>query len=215
MVNRGKETDDAAGAVPGSAGIGCRDGCRSAEQLVPIREIERVQPVDDASRGVLRHRFDIDGVAAAIDDRGGGDSIGADIAARQVRGWRFPDSENRLLPKNRGGTATDALSVNRIYRVVFRSHIQNVLVSLPGNRKLVDEQGLTIDLAIYGELTDFPKSCCIHVAGGQRRFIQILPGALDVVVIGEHVGGGWPRTSRSPSVQHGLRGTAASENKDC
>jgi len=60
---------------------------------------------------------------------------------------------------------------------MFRGHIQNVLVSLSGDRQLAEEERLTIDLAINGELAHFSERRRIHAARGQQRLGGVHPAS--------------------------------------
>src|SRR6266436_1039263 len=113
-----------------------------------------MQAVEDISRGILGHSLYIDGIAGPVNNGRGRDAIWIDIAAGQARGIGrgFSLREDRRFPKDGGGTATDALRVHRVDGVVFRSHVQNVLVSLSRDRNLAEEERLAVDLAVDGNL---------------------------------------------------------------
>src|SRR5437868_7491974 len=136
------------------------------------------------------------------------DALPIYISARQVRRWRFPGGENGRFPKDCGRVAADALRVHRINGVVFGSHIQNVLGSFSRDGKLAQKERLTINLAIHRQLTHLSKRGRVHVCRRQRDFIQILPRALIVIVIGDDIGGRGRRRCRRVSVEDRTRRTA-------
>src|SRR6267143_6395533 len=109
-----------------------------------------MQTVEDISRGILGHSLYIDGITGPVNNRRRRDAIWTDVAAGQTCGIGrgFSLSESRRFPKDGGGTAADALRVHRVHGVVFRGHVQNVFVSLSGDRKLAEEERLAVDLAI-------------------------------------------------------------------
>src|SRR5712691_13114066 len=113
-----------------------------------------MQTVEDVSRGILGHSLYIDGIAGPVNHGRGRDAIWIDVAAGQARGIGrgFSLWENRRFPKDGGGAAADALRVHRVHGVVFRGHVQDVFVSLSGDRKLAEEERLAVNLAIDGEL---------------------------------------------------------------
>src|SRR5262249_2833656 len=150
-------------------------------------EIQRMQSVDDVSRGILRHGFDIDGIAVAIDDRRRGDPVWTDVAAQQVRGRSFSTQKNPDLPKDNNRTAADTACVHHIHTVVFNCHIQNVFVSLSRYNKLAYEESLPINLTIDREFADLSKRRRTDVAHDQHRFLQVLSRSLDVVMMSDYV----------------------------
>src|SRR6516162_4953166 len=164
-----------------------------------------MQAVDDVSRGILGHGLDLDGVAGAVYNRRGGDSVWTDIPARQARGGRLSAGQDAGFPEDRGGTTADALRVHRVDRVIFRGYVQNILVSLSRNPELAEKQRLAIDLAVHSKLAHFSKRCRIHIAGIQRGLFQVLAATLVVVVIGHYVRAGRPRGRRP--VNNRARGT--------
>src|SRR6266852_29425 len=107
-----------------------------------------MEPVNDVPRGILRHGLNIDGVAAAVDDRRSSDSVWTDIPARQARGRSFSIRQDPGLPHYRRRASADTLRIHRVHRVVFGGHVQYVFVSLSGDRKLAEEERLTINLPI-------------------------------------------------------------------
>src|SRR5437667_5387850 len=116
-----------------------------------------MQTMEDVFRGILGHGLDVDGVAGAVYNRRGGDSVWTDIPARQARGRRFSTGEDTGFPEDRGGTAANAFRIHCIDGVIFRGYVQNVLVSLSRNGQLAEKERLAIDLAVDSKLAHFSK----------------------------------------------------------
>src|ERR1700676_2017697 len=70
------------------------------------------------------------------------------------------------------------------------SRDQQVVSTIARDRDVRGVERLGVDQAIHRIKSEFAKLRGSHVAGGQDRFIQILAGAGDVVVVGQHIGGG-------------------------
>src|SRR5258708_20318663 len=121
------------------------------------------------ARRILGHRLDIDGVVGAVNNWCSRYAIWTDIAAGQARGRSFSIGEDPGLPQDSRRTAANALRIHRVDGVVFRGHVQNVFVSLSGDRKLAEEERLAVNLAIDGEFAFLPERNRVHFPGGHHR----------------------------------------------
>src|SRR5260370_10102215 len=103
-----------------------------------------MQGVKDVSRRILGHRLNIDGVAGAVNNWCSRDAIWTDIAAGQARGRSFSIGGDPGLPQDSRRTAANALLIHPLDGVVFLGPVQNVFVSLSGDRKLAEEERLAL-----------------------------------------------------------------------
>ncbi len=70
---------------------------------------------------------------------------------------------------------------------MFGDHDQRVVSSLPWDHNAVRHQGLSIDLPIHRKIEEPPERTGVNVARIQYRFVEILPGTSDVVVVSQYV----------------------------
>ena len=71
---------------------------------------------------------------------------------------------------------------------MLRSHDQQIVSAVARNRDVRGVERLGVDQAVDGVEAEFAKLGGVDVAGGQDGFSQILPGAGDVVVVGQNIG---------------------------
>ena len=92
---------------------------------------------------------------------------------------------------------------------MLRGDVEHIFLALARGIEVGKIKRLGVYFAVHGELAQLAEFRGVHVSQRQRCFVQVLPGALVVVMIGDDVRAG--RRPWRPAAENGTQRTAGSQ----